>query len=401
MVASSEVSGAGEAGERFIAPDADPALWRESALRPLRAVGRRERARLRAIALRLEWVRLEPGRRQMAENLVWWAEEHLDLPSQRLWLVELWTLNRARGLRQCAEQKPDLRRAFAQDLRCMARRLHEAGDAPAEGRAECEFLRLWSDLREQRDSIPRLAGVLDQLLHARPNSFRQVVEQLERLDQQAEAVWRHQFAPRRLLHSVRSGGEIGWFLDPAESCPVEASRMHHCGNGAAPKAGDRLVSLRRRERRHGVWCWWPLLTGVLDAQGRLVEMKGPGNTRPSAAHHRDLVWLMAHPVVREVRLQTRALPCEDLRFGDLPRRLINWLRDERPTLLVRWADGVVRPIADVYRAPEPPLRSRVDWMGWLEMLGGFLAPWALLLLGALFFSLIQIVAEGWVLILRE
>jgi hypothetical protein len=40
-------------------------------------------------------------------------------------------------------------------------------------------------------------------------------------------------------------------------------------------------------------------------------------------------------------------------------------------------------------------------MGWLEMLGGFLAPWALLLLGAFFLSFLQIVAEGWVLILRE
>ena len=33
--------------------------------------------------LALEWVRLNPLRREVAEQIVWWAGEHLDTPKQR------------------------------------------------------------------------------------------------------------------------------------------------------------------------------------------------------------------------------------------------------------------------------------------------------------------------------
>ena len=61
----------------------EPDLWREASRPPSRRCGRRERARLLTKMLALEWVRLNPLRREVAEQIVWWAGEHLDTPKQR------------------------------------------------------------------------------------------------------------------------------------------------------------------------------------------------------------------------------------------------------------------------------------------------------------------------------
>lgn len=375
-----------------------PDLWREAAVRPRRTVGRRERQRLRAITLRLEWVRIDSCRRAFAENLVWWAEEHLDHPAQRLWLARRWTLNRAHGLARRARKNEDLARAFAGDLRRFAHKLAEEGERPAEGAAEREFLLLWAKLHDDRDKLPDLEAVLNRFLSAEPGNFAAVVERLVRLDQQAEFVSRHQHEPKRILFFKEE--RIAWFLDRAASCPVEASWMGHCGNRAAPREGDRLLSLRRRRKRGGVECWDPLLTGVLDADGMLVELKAERNTRPSAKLNHWIAWLFAHPKVRGVKLGTRALPQNDFDFWDLSLRLQRWLRERRPELLVRCADGNIKSLEKLVLAPPPP-PPRPTWKDHLAWVPTAAAAAGMVIGGLFAYSLLLIVLEGAILILRD
>ena len=345
-------------------------LWREATSQPRRPVGRRERLRLREIALRLEWVRVDSCRRDFAENLVWWAEEHLDHPAQRLWLVRLWTLNRAHGLARRARENDDLARAFAADLRRFAPALARdgacGGEGEAEGTAERDFLTLWAELHDDRDTLPDIEAALQRVLEPPPTSFTYAIFRLREVEALAEAIARHQHEPERLL--LNRSEHIAWFMDRAESCPIEASWMRHCGNRGAPREGDRLVSLRRRETRRGVPCWRPLLTGVLDADNLLVELKGPENKCPPRELNRWIVWLLAHPRVRGLKLGTRALPGNDFVIWTLSRDRQLWLRERRPGLLVLLADGECEQLGKLVAAPPLPMPRITwrDWLGWVS-----------------------------------
>lgn len=375
-----------------------PDLWRESAVRPRRPVGRRERQRLRDLALRMEWVRIDPCRRAFAEKLVWWAEEHLDHPMHRLWLVRRWRLNRAHALTRQARQNEDLARAFAADLRRFSRHVAKEGERAAEGAAEREFLRLWARLHDDRDSLPDLEAVMNRLLNAEHGSFTAVVERLERLDRQAEAVSHHQHDPERIL--FKSEEQTGWFLMRSSSCSVEAAWMRHCGNRGEPHEGDRLLSLRHREKRGGVLCWRPLLTGVLDAKGMLVELKGERNTQPTARLNWWIAWLCAHPLVRGLNLGTRALPEVDFDFWSLSPAMRQWLRDQRPDLLIRCADESVSALKDLVPPrpaplPQPTWRDRLAWVPTTAAAAGVAVA------GMFAFSVLITVLEGAILILRD
>jgi hypothetical protein len=108
-----------------------------------------------------------------------------------------------------------------------------------------------------------------------------------------EAEWRRCIEEEQSLITPEDEDEIliefrdgfAWWLLPRGGCPVEAEAIGHCGNVPSERPGDRILSLRRKILRGDVERWYPVATFILDADGRLGEMKGRGNDKPSPKYH--------------------------------------------------------------------------------------------------------------------
>jgi hypothetical protein len=77
--------------------------------------------------------------------------------------------------------------------------------------------------------------------------------------------------------------------------------MGHCGNVPSEQRGDRILSLRRKVLRGDVERWYPVATFILDGDGRLGEMKGQGNDKPSPKYHPYIVELVRHHLIRGIK----------------------------------------------------------------------------------------------------
>lgn len=97
---------------------------------------------------------------------------------------------------------------------------------------------------------------------------------------------------------ARSGNRY-WVLLPRGYCPLEAEAMGHCGNSSG-NDGDRIISLRgpspKNKELDDVF-----LTFILDSEGKLGEMKGRANDKPSPRYHRDIVELLKSPIVKGIK----------------------------------------------------------------------------------------------------
>jgi hypothetical protein len=340
----------------------DPGLWRETCRPPLRACGGKERSRLRALVLALDWVRLNPLRREVAENLVWWAEEHLDIPAHRDWFVRTWRRNRAQGLLRAEALSDDIGRAFRVELQCARKWCAAPGHALYDARFETRFMERWANLRDDSLRVKGLFAALQRILNDRPVSFEAAFGRLEVLEEAAAAYSDHQLKPRCLCRSPRG---YAWFLHAEASSTIEGQWLRHCGNTAAPRPGDRLVSLRELVIEHEVECWRPRLTGVLDARGWLVELKAAANTKPPRHYHSMIAWLIAQPAVKGVGTGLRSLPGQDFRWWDMDHELRWWVLDRRPGLRgLNYAfEEIELEVCQWKRPPPPPLPR-----GWREHL---------------------------------
>lgn len=86
----------------------------------------------------------------------------------------------------------------------------------------------------------------------------------------------------------------GWYwinLNRA-SCRIEGDAMGHCGNTAASREGDTVLSLRELVVEDGKKFWVPHLTFILDKDGFLGETKGRNNNKPSAKYHDMIMALL-------------------------------------------------------------------------------------------------------------
>ena len=75
-------------------------------------------------------------------------------------------------------------------------------------------------------------------------------------------------------------------------CTKEGNAMGHCGNRAAYKADDKVLSLRKLEKRGSRIFSRPSLTFILHENGYLGEMKGRANEKPNPKYHPYILKLL-------------------------------------------------------------------------------------------------------------
>lgn len=125
-------------------------------------------------------------------------------------------------------------------------------------------------------------------------------------------------------------GWAWWDLGVPE-CDLEGSSMGHCGNTAASKSDDRVLSLRREVVKNGVRLHRPSLTFVLHKDGYLGEMKGRGNKKPAPEYHPYIIALLKHPRIEGIRGGGHA-PDQNFSLYDLDQNARKELTDEKPAL---------------------------------------------------------------------
>ena len=93
--------------------------------------------------------------------------------------------------------------------------------------------------------------------------------------------------------SLLKGGWSGWkWVDLKKGyCDKESQSMGHCGNRGA-KTGDTILSLRDENNI-------PHLTFILN-DGKLGEMKGRNNNKPSEKYHPAILELLKLPIIHQV-----------------------------------------------------------------------------------------------------
>ena len=135
-------------------------------------------------------------------------------------------------------------------------------------------------------------------------------------------------------------GYAWWLLDKAY-CPLEAKAMGHCGN--QPRAGstDKILSLRKAEKRGKQTFYVPYATFILHDGGKLGEMKGRFNSSPKNAFeegyapsdfHDEIFALLKLPMIKVI-IGGGYMPEENFKVADLPPEQIEALGEVKPQML--------------------------------------------------------------------
>lgn len=120
------------------------------------------------------------------------------------------------------------------------------------------------------------------------------------------------------------GNGYQWVYTNRAFCADEGRSGRHCGNVVGHhKPDQRIISLRRDGH---VEC-----TFILEPNGRLGEMKGRGNTKPSAQLHPYILWLLEQPFIRGINGGGYA-PEHNFAIRDLTDQQIAHLRQVNPTM---------------------------------------------------------------------
>jgi len=128
---------------------------------------------------------------------------------------------------------------------------------------------------------------------------------------------------------IKVNSKQSWWHLPRPSCDAEGSAMGHCGNRAAWRPGDSILSFRTKVGDE----WIPHLTFILDEQGFLGEMKGRGNEKPAAKYHPAIIELLKRTdIVKGIKGGGYAL-MNNFRLSDLDEEDIAKLEKINPNLL--------------------------------------------------------------------
>lgn len=107
-----------------------------------------------------------------------------------------------------------------------------------------------------------------------------------------------------------------WVNLNVESCRREGDAMGHCGNTAAARDGDRIISLRELVNDKDGKYWVPHLTFILDKDGYLGETKGRNNNKPAAKYHDMIIALLKTKLVVGMKGGGYA-PANNFKLSDL------------------------------------------------------------------------------------
>lgn len=93
-----------------------------------------------------------------------------------------------------------------------------------------------------------------------------------------------------------------WWHLPRGSCDEEGTAMGHCGNSAAVRDGDTILSLRRKiVLDDESVAWYPVATFIRDRNGWLGEMKGRANKKPIGRYHPYIIELLRHDIIEGIK----------------------------------------------------------------------------------------------------
>lgn len=124
------------------------------------------------------------------------------------------------------------------------------------------------------------------------------------------------------------GGKKAWWLLDRSYCRDEGDKMGHCGNTAAYKDGDNILSFRTATEDPEYWV--PHMTFILN-HGVLGEMKGKANKKPESKYHPYIVALLKSDYVKEIRGGGYA-PGQNFSLNDLPTAVRDELLAKKPDL---------------------------------------------------------------------
>jgi len=124
------------------------------------------------------------------------------------------------------------------------------------------------------------------------------------------------------------GGKKAWWLLDRSYCRDEGDKMGHCGNTAAYKDGDNILSFRTATEDPEYWV--PHMTFILN-DGVLGEMKGKANKKPESKYHPYIVALLKSDYVNEIRGGGYA-PEQNFSLNDLPTEVREELLAKKPDL---------------------------------------------------------------------
>lgn len=176
----------------------------------------------------------------------------------------------------------------------------------------------------------------------------QLIAQLER----AEEKWKLRQGERqvtnsendKIIHQFADGFQ--WVMLDRGSCDEEAKAMGHCGNVGSANATDRILSLRKVERKGKKKGLYPHLTFILHNAGKwgtLGEMKGRFNNKPEAKYHPYIVELLKKPFIKTVK-GGGYMPQNNFSLNDLSdamkQELYNVRGETNPLFLFGPEDGI-------------------------------------------------------------
>ncbi len=122
-----------------------------------------------------------------------------------------------------------------------------------------------------------------------------------------------------------------WFDLEKGGCPIEAQAMGHCGNGVG-NSDETVLSYRVPIKRGPNTFWSPHLTFILNTEdGKLGEMKGRGNNKPSSKYHPQIVALLRNDIIKGIR-GGGYLPENNFALADLSDDVVDQLLEEKPSL---------------------------------------------------------------------
>ena len=133
---------------------------------------------------------------------------------------------------------------------------------------------------------------------------------------------------------------LAWWMLDRTYCQYEADAMGHCGNAGGRKT-DRILSLRKIEKRGQQKFYSPYATFILREDGKLGEMKGRFNNSPKhafeAGHspsdfHDEIFALLKLPMITGI-IGGGYMPQENFKVSDLPPEQIEALGEIKPQML--------------------------------------------------------------------
>lgn len=123
-------------------------------------------------------------------------------------------------------------------------------------------------------------------------------------------------------------GWAWWHLD-RPYCEAEGNAMGHCGNSAAYKSDDTILSLR--QHKHGD-LWEPHCTFILDGDHFIGEMKGKANEKPVERYHSMIIRLLENDIIYGIKGGGHA-PENNFSLNDLSDEEIARLKKLKPGLM--------------------------------------------------------------------